>query len=338
MLTAASILDDFSKQAYTPEFRLIDLLPTTYEKQLASNNIDFLFIESAWRPYNSAWRLAIDKPIYRKESLLHIERITEICKQRGIPTLFWVKEDPPHFNRFFPYTKYFDYVATTDLNCVPKYKEKLGNKNVFCLRFAAQPDICKYRGITNRVSRACFAGAYRKNYKHRVAGMRHVVFPAADVGLDIFDRTLSDGRGHSFPKKIRKHVVEGLPYSHILKKYTEYKAFLNVDSVNSSPSMLSRRVFELLCCGTPVVSYPSLAIKKMKIPVVLSNNADTTRDTLTKLFKDTAFWDSASKDGLKFVISNHTYAHRAAKICNKLKLDNTYATSRINHFKEMYLS
>ena len=52
-----------------------------------------------------------------------------------------------------------------------------------------------------------------------------------------------------------------LDYERMLTAYRAHKVMLNVNSVVDSPTMLARRVFEILASGTPVVSTRSAAVE-----------------------------------------------------------------------------
>ncbi|MGO1258839.1 MAG: glycosyltransferase family protein, partial [Brachybacterium sp.] len=81
-----------------------------------------------------------------------------------------------------------------------------------------------------------------------------------ETGLEIFSRFLGDDERYQFPGELGERVVGSLSYERMLTAYQAYKVFLNVNSVNSSPSMCARRIFEITASGTPVVSTPAPAI------------------------------------------------------------------------------
>lgn len=63
--------------------------------------------------------------------------------------------------------------------------------------------------------------------------------------------------------------------------------FLNVNSVKHSESMFSRRVFEGLACGTPIISNYSKGIKTLfKRIVTAGETKEELKPILTKLFFD----------------------------------------------------
>lgn len=61
----------------------------------------------------------------------------------------------------------------------------------------------------------------------------------------------------------------------MVEAYKSHPVHVNVNSVNGSPTMFSRRVFEIAACGTPVVSGKSFGVTWMfdgSVPVVRSRN------------------------------------------------------------------
>ncbi len=63
------------------------------------------------------------------------------CRDEGIPTVFWNKEDPPNYDRFIETARLFDQVFTVDAERIPDYQRDLGHDRVELLPFAAQPRI-----------------------------------------------------------------------------------------------------------------------------------------------------------------------------------------------------
>src|SRR5699024_234528 len=118
-----------------------------------------------WRGHRQTWWNTVHR---------HGPELTGIvgwCKERGIPTAFWNKEDPVHFNTFLTTAGIFDAVFTTDLDCVPRYKKELGHENVHFLPFAAQPAESNPLEVYNRIDGCAFAGAYYEKYPERLADL-----------------------------------------------------------------------------------------------------------------------------------------------------------------------
>ncbi|MFM6399689.1 MAG: hypothetical protein ACKPFF_23680, partial [Planktothrix sp.] len=117
-------MDDFTYSSYNPECELFQLTPENSLYELENFQPQILFIESAWRGKNGLWN--------RKISTLsqELRAIIEWCKKRQIPTIFWNKEDPIHFETFLTTAQQFDYVFTTDIDCINRYKAELGHDRI----------------------------------------------------------------------------------------------------------------------------------------------------------------------------------------------------------------
>ena len=84
------------------------------------------FVESAWEGVEGLWhRKSASTGTNRSLSSSHL---LSHCNARGVPTIFWNKEDPVHFNRFRVTAKYFDHVFTTDADCIRKYLSGAGDQ------------------------------------------------------------------------------------------------------------------------------------------------------------------------------------------------------------------
>jgi hypothetical protein len=96
------------------------------------------------------------------------------------------------------------------------------------------------------------------------------------------------------------------------KAYRQYKVFLNVNSVIDSNTMFSRRVFELLACGTPVVSTVSAGIDRMfgRELVWTVRDKGEAEEAIRHLMQDKWEWRRRSLQGIRRVFAEHTFAHR----------------------------
>jgi len=321
-LKVGVILDTFSFACFEPECHLISFTPESWPEVLERNPIDFLLIESAWEGNKNTWPYRIEHFASPPDEQLDL--LLEYCRVKGIPTVFWNKEDPPSFDRFIKTAAKCDYIFTTDENCVEKYEEYCGHDRVDTLPFAAQPKIHHPKTDKSHNGKVCFAGTYyADDFDRRKAGMDLLLNGAVDFELDIFDRQHGYDGEHKnkyrFPERFQPFIRGSLSYEEMLGAYKEYGAFLNVNSVDDSPTMFARRVFELLACGTPVVSTESAAITNLLGDSVLQvKTEDDVTSALKKILEDEEYRDSLSKRGLEKVSNHHTYAHRLAKICHTL--------------------
>ncbi|MCI5825584.1 MAG: hypothetical protein MR006_02835, partial [Arcanobacterium sp.] len=260
-ITAAVIADEFTINAFSPEWNQVLPTPENWREILKTSHPDLFFIESAWEANSGTWRYQL---VGKSAPSQAIKDAISYAKSLGIPVVFWNKEDPPHFYDFLPMAKLADYVFTTESSLIPAYKEHLGHNRVAVLPFAAQPrfhnpavlpDIPRNRSVA-------FGGMYfRDKYPERRAQMEYLLPAAHKFNLDIFSRQYGKGAQYEFPSPFQDDVVGSLSYPQMVNAYKVYKTILNVNSVPESESMCARRIFEATACGAAVVSPPTNAIQ-----------------------------------------------------------------------------
>ncbi|WP_288833570.1 glycosyltransferase [uncultured Corynebacterium sp.] len=323
-LNAGVIFDEFSFLAWEPEFNLIEMRPDTWEEQLS--DIDFLFVESAWAGNEGAWQYQLTGSNAPSEGL---EDLVRGCQERGIPTAFWNKEDPPHFEDFLDTAKLFDVVFTTDSDVIPKYVEKLGHNNVFTLPFAAQPKIHNpiKNGSWDSRKDMAFAGTYfAHKFQSRREQMDLLLGAAEEISseygrkFDIFSRHYGKDHKYQFPGVLKQHVIGSLPYAQILSAYKDYKVFLNVNSVTSSPTMCARRVFEILASGTFVATTPSIAIERFfkNDEILITRSKAEAKASLRAALNSPMLCHKSLHRAQRNIWTNHTYQKRAQLVVEKL--------------------
>jgi len=313
----AAIMDEFTRWCFQPECHLILIPPDNWEARLAAEKPDLLFVESAWRGNDDAWRYLIrrSEPIEQGP----LKELVDWCRKRGIPTVFWNKEDPPHFEDFLHAARLFDYVFTTDANCVPKYREALGHERIDVLPFAIQPAIHNpINAQRDVVGQVCFAGAYYPRHTIRGDDMDVLLRPAMSRGLTIFDRNHGQpwADRHRFPDEYQKAIRGGLPYAQMLDAYKRFRVFLNVNSVKDSPTMFSRRVLELLACGTPVISAYALGIEQLLGPdaVALVKSEEEAARWMDLLLRNPDLGARMVLRGQRRIFREHTCEQRLRKV------------------------
>ena len=290
-VVAATILDDFSHRAFAPEWEQRPLTTAPAADQLPSIGPALIFVESAWEGNGGAF--GDDLAHFAKRNVSPLRDILAAATKAAIPTVFWNNEDPVHFDDFAGAATQFDWIFTTDADSIDRYVELAGHRRVGALPFAAQPRLHNpIDAPAQRLARACFAGRWRAdNLSERGADVELLLRPVLDAGLlDIFDENLST-------------------------EYRRYACFLNVNSVKSSPTMCSRRVFELLACRTPVVSTPSRAIDELLGDAVVTVETQAeVRTAVEQLTADPEHRDRVGQRGYRAVMSRHTYGHRVDHI------------------------
>lgn len=320
-LKVAVILDDFSMKAWTPEWQVTALSAKTWPEQLNAGDFDFLFVESAWAGNGGAWSYHLTGTSAPRPTFIEM---IDAFKDRGIPTVFWNKEDPPHFDDFLDSAKLFDFVFTSDSRMIGRYQAVLGHNRVASLSFGAQPHFHNPVRPVNQARRdVAFAGMYFSHkFPERREQMEIVLGGAVDIspklpnGLDIFSRQHGGEEKYQFPEPYASHVVGSLPYDQMLTANKYYSAFLNVNSVVDSPSMCARRIFEITAAGTPVVSAPSAAISNFFDPseVLEVHTREQASHAIRSLVRSPELRDRTVHLGQRRIWSEHTYAHRARQI------------------------
>lgn len=338
-LKIAGVMDEFTYHSYAPEAKILQLHPENWENQLVEFAPDILFIESAWQGLDGLWKTKISNA---KEE---IRGAIEWCKKNGVPTLFWNKEDPVHFGTFLPIAGLVDYVFTTDIDCIPRYKRKLGHNHVYLLPFAAQPKTHNPIEKYDRKDAFNFAGSYYLRYPERQRDFASLIDTVGKYrAVEIYDRNFDNPHPHyTFPEKYRRFILGKLPFSEIDKAYKGYKFGINMNTIKQSQTMFARRVFEMLACNTVVVSNFSRGVRLLFGDLVVSSdNASQLQSQVQQYCESEISYRKFRLLGLRKVFSEHTYAHRLAYIKSKLtgqayefQRAHLYVVSRVDNEAEL---
>lgn len=313
------VLDEFSRECFAPDLRFFPVAPLDIGFALDHLKPEYVFVESAWNGNGGSWLYQITSPTGPKQALYNL---VQECRRRDIPTVFWNKEDPPHFEEFVDAAREFDYVFTTEESLLGQYASAAGHNNVDVLQFAAQPHIHSPQQVKGfREGNIAFAGQYfAHKFKERRDQM-DMLFPAAqEFGFDIYSRMLNGDPNYAFPDRYADNVVGSLPYSEMISAYRKYKVFLNVNSVPASKSMCARRVFELSSCKTSTVSAYSPAIASAYSPqeVFTVTSQAEAKDVLSLLVRDNRFRERAAHLAWRETAKHHLYTHRLQQIAQTI--------------------
>lgn len=315
VLKVAGIMDEFTFYSYNPECNLLQLSPEDVEEQLESFLPDFVFIESAWKGKDGLWQTKISN--FSEE----VANIIQWCRKHKVPSILWNKEDPVHFSTFLPLAMVVDYVFTTDLDCIPKYKDEIGHDRVYLLPFAAQPKIHNPIEKYQRQDKFCFAGSYYLRYPQRQRDFASIIDTVNQFkGLDIYDRNFENPHSHYiFPDKYRKYILGCLPFEEIDKAYKGYNYGINMNTIKQSQSMFARRVYELLASNTVVISNFSRGVRTTFGDLVVCSDEPTQiYRQLEEICKDEVTFRKFRLLGLRNVMSEHTYSHRLDQLVTSL--------------------
>ncbi|MGO3699090.1 glycosyltransferase [Halomonas sp. AOP1-B1-8] len=315
---AISIMDEISEECWKYEFNSFRIDRNNYKKQVDHSTATFAFLESCWKGNGGAWEYAFTSPGLKHANAQALLDLIPRLKKRKVPVVFWNKEDPMHYDRYLPISKQADIIFTTDSNKVSDYQRDVPQADIHAVPFAAQQKICnpsdRFRSEPESV---CFAGSYYSVGHDERKRQMHALLPSViEFKGAIYDRFSKLGNDrYKFPDQFQPFIRDAVPFNEVVKLYKRFKVFLNVNTIVDSPTMMSRRVYELLACGTPVVSTPSKAIEEQFPGIVhMVNDAQEANKVIEKLLTDEHYWEKTSHLGYREVMTKHTYTHRLQSI------------------------
>lgn len=314
-LRVAAIMDDFTRESFKHCCQLRQLTPDGWQSELAEFRPHIVLVESAWRGEADRWARKV-YPLSKE-----LAELVAWARKEGIPTAFWNKEDPVHFSVFLATARLFDHVFTTDIDCVKSYRNELGHDRVHLLPFACEPRTHNPIEAYARTDGFCFAGSYYVKYPERQRDFASLVDALRAVRpVDIFDRNHGKGEPSlAFPEAYLPLIRGNLPYDQIDRAYKGYRYGININTVKQSQSMFARRAFDLLASNTVTVSNFSRGLRLMFGDLIVSTDsgAEAVR-RLAPLLQDDTSYRKYRLQGLRKVLSEHTYEDRLAFVLEKV--------------------
>lgn len=306
----AAVVDPFTCAGLSPDCRLLNLRIADVEQHIDSFDPHVLFVESAWRGQGGDWTHKVS-PCSGE-----LVRLVDVCRRRAIPTVFWCKEDPAHFDDFIAAAALFDYVFTTDSGCVERYRARLGHDRVGVLGFACQPRLHNPIENGTRKMAASFAGSWYAKYPQRARDFENLMSCVQRVlPVEIYDRNHDRGDpAFEYPEKYRPLIRGGVPYARISEVYKACEFAITVNTITSSPTMFARRVHELLACNTITISNHCVGIDRTYGDRVLMAGRDDLVERLAHLRDSQDARRRLRLRGLREVMIRHTAASRLAQV------------------------
>lgn len=265
-LNILCILDDFTKKSLALEPNIRLSFATPKHLPLFFKKFDFLLVESTWLGNRALWKYKIATyPDHPKRNLQQLNQLINWAKNQHIPTIFWNKEDPFHFDQFINAAKLFDFIFTTDINLLGQYQIQCPNSKISALPFPFQPKIHYPAPFTQIKTRSSiFIGSYIRHMHHERRQWQDLCFhAAAPFGLTIIDRHAKFAKkqiNHQFPPIQHVLYQRAVDYAKTARLNHQFQQSINVNTITNSPTMFSRRLIEIMACNRLVVSNPSAAI------------------------------------------------------------------------------
>lgn len=320
--------DQLTQHCLDLESTVLDLTPLNWRWILRFSCPDFILVESAWHGFKNSWKYKIAAyPSRHDHNNRQLDKLVEFARNRGIPTVFWNKEDGVHFDRFIDSAKLFDHIFTVDVNCIPRYRSVVASTTtVDTLMFPVQPATHGFDGFHFKHHRANFVGSYSHHVHDQRRAWQDLFFGAASItglGLTVVDRN-SDRKSanYRYPDLPDLTVLPAMPHGLTSQIYKDYLVSLNVNTIVDSETMYSRRLVEIFACGGIAVTNPSPAVDRyFKDFCHVINDADEARELFDRLKHGPDANDLArAQAGSRYVLSEHTWAHRLQQIVRVLGL------------------
>ncbi|MBL3846435.1 glycosyltransferase [Bacillus paranthracis] len=312
----AVILDEFSYECFKYEANLLPITQENWKEVIEKESPEMLLVESAWAGNKGAWNYKVAN-LHKNNRHPQLKELVDFCKAKGIPTVFWDKEGKDNFEVFKEAGSYFDYIFVTDEHNIDNFKNCAKHDRVYPLSFAAQPrihnPINKNRGKLGTVA---FSGSwYGNKHPDRIKDVENIVAPAVEFDLDIYDRfygvEMKTATDRTWPDLYQDSIIGNLSYDNMVEAYKNYDVFLNVNSIQNSKYMFSRRVYEVLASKTMVISGDSVGVREQVGDYLyISDAPEKTRNMLKVLLQNPLKLEREAKLAQRFIMENHTYSHR----------------------------
>lgn len=283
---------------------------------------DFVIFATTWRGIDQSWVGAstANGPIRRQMIML-----AEEYNDRGIPTIFYSKEDPVNYNLFKSLAKHCKYVYTSASEVVDTYKKYTENDNVDVLQFGVNPHIHNPVGTRTKYAEKykneiLFAGSWLSKYPVRMTETSRLFnsIIEEEAPLTIIDRNLElkDPR-YQFPEDYIPYITPPVNHDFLMKLHKIFRWSINMNSVKYSDTMFANRVYELQAFGNLLLSNYNTGINNIFPNVRLINAPDDFKVIYNTQEKDLK---ELQAKGIRSVMKDHTTFHRILKLAKDVGL------------------
>lgn len=325
------VTDYFTAECLSAECRVRTMTPGNFKEVIDQWRPDLVFVESVFHGVNGAWRyeLAKQPKLLRLSKPKAIYSLVDYAKVSNIPTVFWNKDDGAFFDAFIDVAKTFDYIFTTDSECIKDYRRYVpAHVSVNTLVMPYQPELHNFTGFDFSHNEACFTGSYYRRILDERRCFLDMVFDTCEMTqlrLNVFDRNhdrLSRHFEFRFPKKSQLYLHGRVSHRETAYVYKSHVMSLNVNSVTASETMFSRRLLEILACGGIAVTNPSRAVDRyFRDYCHVVSTKEETLELFSRLRHGPSRTDlERAEAGATYVRQNHTWAHRLEELCAIVKI------------------
>ncbi|MFR8038960.1 MAG: methyltransferase domain-containing protein [Anaerovoracaceae bacterium] len=328
-LKVGIITDEFMFNYYKDSLNLIYLSPVNYKEVIDKEDIEFVLFVSCWHG------------MYGNEDYSgEIKRNTIIdifhyAQDNKIPVVFQTIEDPTNYNVFLKIAKASDYIFTSDLSMIDRYKSDTGNDNVFYLGYGINPQFHNPIGsfIKRRkkdyTHKVFFAGSWNERYPKRCSDISMLfdgVIDSKKYDLIVADRNMNIN-GYAYPEKYVKYLIPPVRHDLLQKVHKLFDYTLNVNTITHSPTMCAMRVYEVQALGNLLISNYSLASSNI-FPGIFNIISSDEIDKILNGYKENEIISMELK-GIRDVFTNYTVYDRLNFIFEKIGVKHRYTEKAV---------
>lgn len=320
------IADEFLYNSYRGIANFIYITPDNYKEH---EDIDILFIASAWRGLNEEWKgMANPTSIKRKK----LYEVMNFYKDKNKKVVFYSKEDPVNYDRFIDIAKISDYIFTTCKEITHKYKEECNNSNVDVLNFGINPIYHNPIGFRKfeKIDKVIFSGSWYNKYPHRIDDMNMILDGVVEskLGLKIIDRNYElDLEQHYFPKRYMESVSPSVSHEYLQKVHKLFNWAINFNSIKDSYTMFANRIYELQATGNSLISNYSVGVNNSFPNVFLINDKKEVKNIIDNMTDEETYEHQVL--GIRRVMTNETSNERISQMLSKIGIENKEISRKV---------
>lgn len=328
------VCDDFFYDSIEAAANFVYLTPDNWRSELEQGLEALLFV-SVWRGLNMEW-----KDLANLNSLLNCKptpsriaafELLDACHEKGIPTVFYSKEDPPNYELFLDLAKHCDYVFTSAKECIPYYQQDCQREKVEAVCFGVNPiehnPIGSYR--PDKEDTVLFSGSWMSKYKERCEDLIKIFdgIMASGHGLHIIDRNYPGNERYRFPSPYFEHCSPALPHRELQKVHKLFDWAININSVKTSETMFANRAFELQANGILLMSNFSVGIQSILPNVQMVQDSEEVAYIMDGMSPEERY--ERQMFGVRCVMTGHTCFDRFAQLLRPVGLDTEQPVRRV---------
>ena len=306
------VCDQFYYDSIYGTADFVYLSPENWEGKM--DGLSCLLLVSTWKGlHNEEWRGTITEGSPQRNLL---NRIIIKCREKGIPTIFYSKEDPPNYAHFIGIAQKCDYIFTSAEECISDYVHDCGHDRVYALCFGINPFFHNPIGLRHvKYDDVIFSGSWMEKYPERCSDLQTILDGVLGTGreLKIIDRNYYiDNRSFRFPDKYIPYISPAISHDELQKVHKLYNWAININSVKKSKSMFAARAYELQAAGSLMLSNYSVGLNNLLPLIHIVQNGDEIERILSAYTPEEIYERQIS--GVRFAMTGETCYDRFAEI------------------------